>query len=477
MSRNGAGVYTPPAASFPAVPETLIEAAKFNNVINDISTAMTASIANDGQTVPVANLPMVGFKHTGVADANAADQYASLGQTQKSAHLLIGTISGTNTITGLLTPTLSAYAAGETFTFIPAATNTTATTININSLGAKNIFNNGVALVGGELKAGIPAVIFYDGTQFNLINPINSLYDDELIINGDMRFDQEHGGSITTLTAAATAVYVCDGFYASCTGANVTGQLVSSSASGYYSYNLSGAASVTGIKFGQRIIGDSVVHLVNKNVTFSVDIANSLLTTVTWTAYYADVKNVFTAKTQIATGTFTVNSSFARYGATFNAGANAYKGIAIELSVGAQTSGGFYIKNFSLKPGDIMQPFRHRDYNTELDLCRKFYKKTFDVTTAPIQNVGNVSGALAGIGINDAVGPAVYWPLNMWKAGATITTYNPTVADANWRNRANATSNTAVVDTATSEGVSIYSSTQVGTDYFYIHAVADARLY
>jgi hypothetical protein len=44
--------------------------------MSDIAAALTASIANDGQTVPVANLPMGGFKHTGVAVAVSGTDYA-----------------------------------------------------------------------------------------------------------------------------------------------------------------------------------------------------------------------------------------------------------------------------------------------------------------------------------------------------------------------------------------------------------------
>lgn len=76
-------------------------------------------------------------------------------------------VSGTDTITA--SGAVSAYAAGQRFTFIPAATNTGATTININSIGAKNIYAFGAACVGGELVSGVPAEIVYDGTRFQII--------------------------------------------------------------------------------------------------------------------------------------------------------------------------------------------------------------------------------------------------------------------------------------------------------------------
>lgn len=86
----------------------------------------------------------------------------------------LSSVVGTNTITATATG-LTAYASGQSFEFIPANTNTGATTINITSLGAKSIFYNNAALVGGELRVSVPARIKYDGTQFQLVSaPANS---------------------------------------------------------------------------------------------------------------------------------------------------------------------------------------------------------------------------------------------------------------------------------------------------------------
>ena len=80
----------------------------------------------------------------------------------------LSSVAGTNTITASNT-NLGAYATGMSVRFIPANSNTGATTLNINSLGAKNVFVHGAACVGGELKSGVPVVVEYDGTQFNVL--------------------------------------------------------------------------------------------------------------------------------------------------------------------------------------------------------------------------------------------------------------------------------------------------------------------
>src|SRR5437899_7698614 len=87
------------------------------------------------------------------------------------AYQYLSGVSGTNTITATGPSGLGAYAAGLKFRFIPAVTNTGATTINITgtaALGARNIFFNGLALIGGELVAGIPIEIIDDGTRFQI---------------------------------------------------------------------------------------------------------------------------------------------------------------------------------------------------------------------------------------------------------------------------------------------------------------------
>lgn len=60
---------------------------------------------------------------------------------------------------------------GLTVIFNPTAANTGAATFAPDGLTAKNVFANGAALVGGDLQPGVPAILKYDGTQWNLLNP------------------------------------------------------------------------------------------------------------------------------------------------------------------------------------------------------------------------------------------------------------------------------------------------------------------
>lgn len=65
----------------------------------------------------------------------------------------------------------TSYTAGLLFVFKAANANTGASTINVNSLGAKNILNqDGSALSAGQIIANSLVMLCYDGTSFLLMN-------------------------------------------------------------------------------------------------------------------------------------------------------------------------------------------------------------------------------------------------------------------------------------------------------------------
>lgn len=69
-------------------------------------------------------------------------------------------------------PSIGAYATGQVFFVKPANTNTGASTINVNGLGAKNIkMLDGTSLPAGVILASGIHIVMYDGTNFVLLNP------------------------------------------------------------------------------------------------------------------------------------------------------------------------------------------------------------------------------------------------------------------------------------------------------------------
>ena len=168
MARNGSGTYSLPAGN-PVTTGTTISSTWANSTLSDLGTAMTASIAYDGQTVPIANLPMGGNKHTGVGNATVRTNYASAADVQDGSLTYLTSVSGTDTIVATGPVGMSAYATGQVFRFISAGANTGATTVNINTIGAKSVVKlNGSPLVAGDIPSGAMVSVSYDGTSFQL---------------------------------------------------------------------------------------------------------------------------------------------------------------------------------------------------------------------------------------------------------------------------------------------------------------------
>lgn len=170
MARNGSGTYNLVSGN-PVVTGTTISSTWANNTLNDIATALSGSIASDGQTPITANLPMAGYKLTNVAAGSLLTDYARIDQLQNSSIIWLTSVTGTDTITASSTITPAAYAAGQVFRFVSAGTNTTtAASLNINSLGAKTITKKGDANIQiGDLPANAVITVVYDGTNFQII--------------------------------------------------------------------------------------------------------------------------------------------------------------------------------------------------------------------------------------------------------------------------------------------------------------------
>jgi len=106
VSRNGSGIYNLPAGN-PVVTGTAISSTVQNNTMSDIATALTQSLSQDGQTPVTANLPMGGFKLTGLAAGSGAGD--SVRYEQFASPPAIGSTTPT---TGAFTQITSTVATG-----------------------------------------------------------------------------------------------------------------------------------------------------------------------------------------------------------------------------------------------------------------------------------------------------------------------------------------------------------------------------
>jgi len=204
------------------------------------------------------------------------------------------------------------------------------------------------------------------------------------LINGLMQIAQRatSGTSGAAVPTTAPTYPSIDRWYAYATGATVTVARVAGSGSNQYNLQVTGAASVTAVGVGQRIEQSNSYDMAGSTATLSVNISNSLLTTVTWTANYATSADTWSAKTQIATGTFTVTSTLTNYTVNISIPAAATTGIEILFTVGAQTSGTWVIGNAQLEKGSAATTFDYRDIGRELILCQRYFEKTINQSQA-----------------------------------------------------------------------------------------------
>jgi len=236
------------------------------------------------------------------------------------------------------------------------------------------------------------------------------------IINGAMQIAQRatsgtSGSTVPTTTATYPSI---DRWYAYATGATVTVAQVAGTVPIKSNLAVTGAASVTAVGVGQRIEQLNSYDLAGSTATLSVNISNTLLTTVTWTASYATSADTWSAKTQIATGTFTVTSTLTNYTANISIPSAATTGIEILFTVGAQISGTWTIGNVQLEAGSTASPFEYRSYGTELALCQRYFWR--------IDGFNGLTGVAAGSVYSTTTTVRVYlkFPVTM-RTGPTFS--------------------------------------------------------
>ena len=248
------------------------------------------------------------------------------------------------------------------------------------SLPARNILDGTALPSTSTMKSSLGDLRDY---LAETLGPVGGVFTGGLrnrFINGGMAVDQRNAGAAQTITAAAALAYTVDRWYAYCTGANVTGQRVAGAGTTQFRYRFTGAASVTKIGFAQRIEAANSFDLNGRAVVVGVELANSLLTTVSWQAFYANTADTFgtlssPTRTSIGSGTLTVNATATRYHIPITLPAAATTGIEIEFSVAAQTSGTWTIGEAQLVAGSANELWREqRPIGMELALCQRYFE-------------------------------------------------------------------------------------------------------
>lgn len=178
-----------------------ITASRMDSEDDGFATGLSNCVTKDGQTTITANLPMAGFKHTGVGNSNARTDYPATGQIQDNSFRFAVGGGSADAQTLTLAPAITAYTDGMVLHFEAGATNTGAATFNVNSVGAQSIvMQNGDALPAGAITSGRFYTVIYDLTNTNwvLVNP--SVLTTQSIISPDTTANAVSiaGDSVTT---------------------------------------------------------------------------------------------------------------------------------------------------------------------------------------------------------------------------------------------------------------------------------------
>jgi hypothetical protein len=393
---NGSGVFQLVAGN-PVITGTVISSTWANNTLSDIANnGLTNALTKDGQQTPTANIPLGGFQLTGVGAGTTRTAAPNVGQIQDGAITTLGTIAGTDTITAASSPAITAYVAGQQFSFNATGANTTsAVTLNISTVGAKAVMKQGpsglVQLAPGDLQTGQSIVVRYDGTQFIALSQLAPNTSQGLInkiINGD--FDVWQRGASFTNAATSAAAYGPDCW-----------QIYRISFATGYTATRNGTVP-PGSRFAlkvQRNAGDVNTQVINVSTSFeSSDVIRWVGKTVTlsWSAFGNGAFNG-TALTALAffgtgvdgnaatgfTGSFgnvtttqTLTGTYARGTMTFVVPATATQ-FAVGFSVTPTGTAGaadfFQIAQVQLNEGAV-QPFEVRGYPVEFPLCTRYYR-------------------------------------------------------------------------------------------------------
>lgn len=117
---NGAGTFVITGVGLPYVTGTTISSTVANQLNTDLATGLSNCVTKDGQTTPTANIPMGGFKITGIAAATTLGDALSYGRAGNMTTLTLSSfIDGTDSgglpirLTGTQTALFSTLLGGS----------------------------------------------------------------------------------------------------------------------------------------------------------------------------------------------------------------------------------------------------------------------------------------------------------------------------------------------------------------------------
>jgi hypothetical protein len=414
-----------------------------------------------------------------------------------------GGSANVHTLTYTTAPT--AYVQGHTFAFIAGFTNTGTATLNVNGLGAKNIFMDGAALAGGEIVASSVIQVMYDGTQFQITSsralsalPIRG---QNLLVNGDGEVWQRGAaGSASIALAASTPGYTADRWVLT-NGANqamtISQQAGLTNGSRYCIrvQRNSGQTGTGAITFEQPLTFDQVYPLRGQIITISCKARSGANWSPTSGAFTmalttgttaTEVRNA--ALTSSATAA-TVTSNLGTSSAVTTVTATSAAVVSTSATQGsfvfsftpvgtASTNDYLELDEIQLEIGGKATTFDRRLFADELARCERFFAKSFPYATAPAQATSGTPGTLIVVlptGASGTFNGMVHLPTRM-RTSPSLTTYNHVSSNANWRDLTNSADRTVSTLTVGENNFSLSGASGVAGAINLIHWSADADI-
>lgn len=200
MSRNGSGTYSLPAGN-PVVPATTISTTWANTTLTDIATALTGSVAADGQTPMSGNLVMGNNKVTGLADGTGATDAVTFGQFTDPTF-------ATLTVTGLSTFNSQAKFLSTDDIKIPVGS--TAQRPSSPVVGMIRFNSDTNQYEGNKIVTGqnITSITFVTTTATLITNSPHGLSTNDYVTIVGASPAQYNGTYSITVTGASTFTYV-----------------------------------------------------------------------------------------------------------------------------------------------------------------------------------------------------------------------------------------------------------------------------
>lgn len=296
MSRNGSGTYVLPVGN-PVVTGTTITSNWANTTFSDVATALTGSVAADGQTPMTGPLAMGNNKITGVANGTASTDVATVGQIS-NPNITGGSIDGTPI--GNISPSTGRFTTLEVSSGATLAGTCTAPTVSPGSDNSTKIATT--AFVQSAISAVSSGV-----TSFNTRTGVVTLSSGD--VTGALGFTPYNAGGATVVTTGNISTYAPSptGTGASGNwGINITGNAATVTNGAYV--NAANTFSATNTFSGSNNIFNNPVHAGASTTTSLFLTSTSTGSSINF--YDVDTGNAYNSVFYTASGTALVNQSY-----------------------------------------------------------------------------------------------------------------------------------------------------------------------